>query len=307
MKFDLIGIMNKAAFYMKQHGPEIMVFCGAAGAVTAGVMACCETTHLPDVKQNTRKRLENVRSMDETDPARGRMMAKAYIENGLEYAKLYAPSCIVGTLSITSILAGNHILKQRNIALAAAYATIDTSYKQYRHRVAERYGEEAEREIRNGVTVKTVKETVTDENGKTHEEERTVVVSQSADEFSRYFEQGTTKAWEPSHEYNMFFLKLQQRIINDQLRANGYVFLNDVYQMLGYQRTKAGQVVGWVYDPNNADKYANDNYIDFRIQEITRPGNEFEDEVVETILLDFNVDGPIVDHVCKNHPEFNIC
>ena len=305
MKLDLIGIMNKATLYMKQHGPEIMVFCGAAGMVTAGVMACCETTHLPEVKQKTKKRLNSVRTMEETDPARGRMMTKAYLENGLEYVKLYAPSCIVGTLSITSILAGNHILKQRNIALAAAYATIDTSYKQYRNRVAERYGEEAEREIRNAATVKTIKKTVTDEDGNTHEEEKTVVVSQAADEFARYFEHGKTKAWEPNHDYKLFFLKLQQRIINDQLRANGYVFLNDVYQMLGYDKTKAGQIVGWVYDPKNADRYANDNYIDFRIQEITRPGDEFEDEVVETILLDFNVDGPILDHVCRNNPEFN--
>ena len=100
MKFDLIGIMNKATLYMKQHGPEIMVFCGAAGTVTAGVMACCETTHLPEVKQKTKKRLNSVRTMEETDPARGRMMTKAYLENGLEYVKLYAPSCIVGTLSI---------------------------------------------------------------------------------------------------------------------------------------------------------------------------------------------------------------
>lgn len=305
MKFDLIGIMNKAAFYMKQHGPEIMVFCGAAGAVTAGVMACCETTHLPDVKQNTRKRLENVRSMDETDPARGRMMAKAYIENGLEYAKLYAPSCIVGTLSITSILVGNHILKQRNIALAAAYATIDTSYKQYRHRVSERYGEEAEREIRNGVTVKTVKETVTDEDGKTHEEERTVVVSQGTGDFARYFEQGRSKAWEPNHEYNLFFLKLQQRIANDMLRASVFVSLNDVYEMLGFEKTVEGQTVGWVYDPENADRYVNDNYIDFRIQEVTRPGEEGEDMVVETILLDFNVDGTILNHASEKMKQLN--
>jgi len=305
MKFDLIGVVNKASLYLRQHGPELMVFGGAAGAVAAGVMACCETTHLPEVKKKAQYRIDRARAMDETDPDRGRMMTKAYLERGIDYVKLYAPSCIVGSLSITSILAGNHILKQRNLALAAAYATIDTSYKQYRHRVAERYGEEAEREIRNGVTTKTVKETVTDENGETREVEKVVTVSQGTGDFARYFEQGKSKAWEPNHDYNMFFLKLQQRIANDMLRANVFVSLNDVYQMLGFEKTAEGQAVGWVYDPENADRYVNDNYIDFRIQEVTRPGEDGEDMVVETILLDFNVDGLILNHVSEKMNQQN--
>lgn len=299
MKFDVIDVMNRATLFLRKHGPEIMVIGGAAGAVTAGVMACVETTHLPEVNKKVHERMSSVQKTNESGPERGKKLAKAYIENAVDYAKLYAPSCIVGTLSITSILSGNHMLKQRNLALAAAYTTLDASYKQYRGRVAERYGEEAEREIHNGIVTKTVKETVTDENGETHEVEKTVQVSTACSDFSEYFEHGTSKAWEPNHDYNMFFLRLQERLANDMLRSNYVVFLNDVRKMLGMEPTRAGQIVGWTYDPKNAEKYGNDNYISFRIQEIMRPGKQGEDDIVETILLDFNVDGPILDHASE--------
>ena len=88
--------------------------------------------------------------------------------------------------------------------------------------------------------------------------------------------------------------QLQQRLANDQLRAHGYLFLNDVLKDLGIDRTRAGAVTGWVYDPENADKYQNDNRVNFHIQPIYRMENG--EEIVETIMLNFNVDGVILDH-----------
>lgn len=126
--------------------------------------------------------------------------------------------------------------------------------------------------------------------------ERTVSVVGSVGDFARYFEQGATLAWESSHEYNMTFLKIQQNYANQLLRGHGYLFLNEVYEMLGFPKTKAGQFVGWVYDPDNTEKYNNDNHVDFRIQEIRRIDDNDPEGIVETILLDFNVDGGIVEH-----------
>lgn len=301
MKIDVVGTMNKATMFLRKHSPEILVFGGVAGTVVGGVMACKATTHLPEVKKKAHARMEAMRKEKiEDEGERRRSVAKAYFQTGFDYVKLYAPSCIVGGLSVAGILAGNNILRKRNVALAAAYATLDTSFKQYRARVADRYGEDVEREILYDIHEKKIKETVTDENGKTKEVKKSVPVAGSISGYARYFEQGASKAWEPSEEYNLFFLNLQQRLANEQLRAHGFLFLNDVYQMLGFDKTKAGQIVGWVYDKNNTDKYKNDNYVDFHIQQIRRADENDPDGILETILLDFNVDGPILEHASNN-------
>lgn len=305
MKLDMIGMMNRATMLLRSHSPEILIFGGVAGTVVGGVMACKATTHIPEVKKKAQDRIDTVHMQSmagehKTDGERRRSVAKVYFQTGLDYAKLYVPSCVVGWLSIASILAGNNILRKRNVALAAAYATLDTSFKQYRSRVADRYGEEAERRIRYDIHDQQVKETITDENGETKAIEKAVPVAGHVSGYARYFEQGASKAWEPSEEYNRFFLNLQQRLANEQLRAHGYLFLNDVYQMLGFDKTKAGQIVGWVYDPENAERLKTDNYVDFRIQEIRRSDKNDPDGFVETILLDFNVDGPILEHASDN-------
>ncbi len=298
MNFDLVGLTNRAGFFMKKYAPEIFVFGGVTGMIAGGVMACVATAHLPEVKEKARARIEDVRKQHKEEERKA-AMTKAYLQTGLDYAKLYGPSVIVSGLSVTGILAGNNILRQRNVALAAAYATLDTSYKKYRGRVAKRFGEEVEREIYHDIQKKTVVETVTDENGNTTQVEKTIEVIGEGGEYSFYFEEGKSKAWESTHEYNMFFLKLQQRLANDQLRAHGYLFLNDVLQMLGIDRTRAGAVTGWVYDPDNADKYKNDNKVNFHIQPVWKISEADGEEYVETILLNFNVDGTILDHASE--------
>lgn len=295
MSFDLIELTNRAGFFVKKHAPEILVFGGVAGTFIGGVMACVATTHLPEVREKARTRIENVRK-HQKEEERKAAMTKAYFQMGLDYMNLYATSVIVSGLSVISILAGNNILRQRNVALAAAYVTLDTSYKKYRGRVAKRFGEEVEREIYHDIQKKTVKETVTDENGSPVEVEKTIEVVGENSEYTFYFEEGKSKAWEANHEYNMFFLELQQRLFNDYLRAHAHVVLNDVLKELGFEPTKAGAVVGWVYDPENVDLYQNDNRINFHIQPIWRRSEVDGDEYVETIRLDFNVDGYILDH-----------
>ena len=90
------------------------------------------------------------------------------------------------------------------------------------------------------------------------------------------------------------FLNAQQNYANDLLKSKGYLFLNDVYDMLGIPKTKAGQVVGWVYDPENPN--SGDNYVDFGIYDAyNEKARDFVNGYERTILLDFNVDGYILD------------
>ena len=77
--------------------------------------------------------------------------------DGLKLVKLYIPAVALGTLSIASILASNNILRKRNVALAAAYATVDKTFKEYRNRVIERFGDQDDKELRYNIKAKRLR------------------------------------------------------------------------------------------------------------------------------------------------------
>ena len=88
------------------------------------------------------------------------------------------------------------------------------------------------------------------------------------------------------------FIKAQEHYANDLLRAKKRLFLNEVYEMLGLPRTKAGQIVGWVYDLDNPKC---DNYVDFGLFSDNLGYSDDADGFNPAILLDFNVDGNVWD------------
>lgn len=109
--------------------------------------------------------------------------------------------------------------------------------------------------------------------------------------YSKWFND-TCKLWVSDSYYNRIFLVRAEGYANDLLRANGYVFLNQVYEMLGIPKTKAGQIVGWVYDEKNP---IGDNYIDFGL--MNKYNSDFINGFTKDALLNFNVDGCILDRI----------
>ena len=299
MKFDFKNTVNKGKLTVKQYSPEILVITGVVGVVTSAVMACKATRKLDPVLETHKQNAANVHKTFEKNPdekAQKRELTKVYMRTGVEFAKLYGPSVTLGVLSITGILASNNILRRRNLALAAAYTAIDTSFKQYRGRVVERFGEQVDKELRLGAHQEKIEVVETDENGKEKKVKKnvTVVDNPMPSDYARYFAYPDAKAAEPNSDYNAFFLKVQQELANHMLRANGFLFLNDVYEMLGIDKSVAGQAVGWVYD-KNADDHG-DNYVDFGIQEVYRKRSDKPGDYEKVFLLDFNVDGGILTH-----------
>lgn len=295
----------KTGFQLKKHSPEILAVIGTIGVVTSAVMACKATTKVSAIIEDTKANVDAIHDYAEnpkmiesgkyTLEDAKKDLAIVYVQTGLKFVKLYAPSVILGTLSVGSLLTSNRILRKRNVALAAAYATIDKSFKEYRGRVVERFGEAVDHELRYNIVKKKIEEVVTDpETGKEKKVKNTVEVADidGYSEYARFFDNGC-EGWEKDAEYNLMFLRRQQQYANDLLRARGHLFLNEVYRMLGIRETKAGQVVGWVYDPENP---IGDNYVDFGIYDVTKPkARDFVNGYERTILLDFNVDGNILD------------
>ena len=300
MKFDIKPMINKGALAVKKYTPEILVVTGIGGMVISAVMACKATRKIDPVLEAHKKNADAVRNrykVIKNETAEKKAMTKVYMKTGVEFVKLYGPSVAVGALSITGILTSNNMLRKRNMAVAAAYATIDASFKQYRGRVVEKFGEEVDRELRFGSHQEKIEVVETDENGEEKKVKKTVTVMDSASglsDYARYFAYGEAKAAEANYDYNKMFLKAQQELANHILRAHGFLFLNEVYDMLGIDKSLAGQVVGWVYDTSQDDH--GDNYVDFGIQEVYRKLSDAPGDYEKVFLLDFNVDGSILEH-----------
>ena len=299
--------IHKVGFELKKHSPEILVTAGVVGSVVTTVMACKATTKAGDILDEFNSNMDDINKVVEmgkkeyTEDVMKKDIAIVYIQTGVKFAKLYAPSVVLGALSITSILAGHNILRKRNVALAAAYATIDKSFKEYRGRVVERFGKELDHELRYNIKAKEFEEVQTDDKGKEKVVKNTVPVSElnEVSDYAKFFDEGCN-GWTKDPEANLLFLKKQQTYANNRLKANGYLFLNEVYEMLGIPRTKAGQVVGWIYDEKNP---VGDNYVDFGIYDTNKntkwanANKDFVNGYERSILLDFNVDGDILNNI----------
>lgn len=288
-------IVYKATGKIQKYSPEILVVTGVVGVVASTIMACKATTKINDILDEPRETLENVRKGMKDGEINGHEYTKAdgkkdatiiYAQTGIKLVKLYAPSVVLGTLSIAGIVMSNNILKKRNIALGAAYAAIDKSFKDYRLRVVERFGEQIDKELKYNIKAVEYKETEIDpETGKEKKVKKTLLVTDPnlTSDYATYFDE-RSHAFEKVVDKNMFFLHCQEKYFNDILNIKGHVFLNEVLEALDLPVTKAGQIVGWTRD-------GGDGYINFRITEVDR--ETYDGGTEPAILLDFNVEGNI--------------
>jgi len=289
------GVASKAVMKLKKHSPEILVVAGIAGTVVSAVLACKATTKVAEILDETKGTLDTIHEGMETGAINGQEYTTedgkkdtvvVYAQTGMKLAKLYGPAIILGTLSITSILASNNILRKRNVALGAAYAAIDKSFKEYRGRVIERFGEQVDTELKYGIKAKKFEEIEVDpETGKEKKVKKTVMVADPnlQSDYAVYFD-SKSRNYETNPDYNRMFLKAQQAFANDKLQTRGHLFLNEVLDDLDLPRTPAGQIVGWTKD-------GPDGYVNFRIVEVERETEDGRHE--PALLLDFNVEGNI--------------
>lgn len=289
------GVASKAVMKLKKHSPEILVVAGIAGTVVSAVLACKATTKVAEILDETKGTLDTIHEGMETGAINGQEYTTddgkkdtvvVYAQTGMKLAKLYGPAIILGTLSITSILASNNILRKRNVALGAAYAAIDKSFKEYRGRVIERFGDQVDTELKYGIKAKKFEEIEVDpETGKEKKVKKTVMVADPnlQSDYAVYFD-SKSRNYETNPDYNRMFLKAQQAFANDKLQTRGHLFLNEVLDELDLPRTPAGQIVGWTKD-------GPDGYVNFRIVEVERETEDGRHE--PALLLDFNVEGNI--------------
>ena len=300
---DILTTVNRTAhkvgLKIKKHSPEILVVVGVAGVITSAVMACKATTKATDVIEEHKKEMDDIHFVSETKPEKyseedlQKDTVIVYTQTAVKLAKLYGPSVAIGAASIACIIGSHNILTKRNAALAAAYTAVDKTFKEYRNRVVDRFGKEVDKQLRYNIKAKEFEETTVDENGNEKTETVTKDVAEiHSSDYAKFFDE-SCPGWTKDAEQNKYFLLCQQNYANEMLKAQGYLFLNDVYKLIGVPATRAGQIVGWVYDEKNP---VGDNYIDFNIMDInSERARAFVNGYERSILLDFHVDGNILD------------
>lgn len=304
MPVGVTRTIGKAQFFLKKKSPEILLAAGIAGFVGTVVIACRATLKADDVLDEHEENMKNIQqalkiaegdtSVDydqETYLMDIRLQKLKTIGN---FTKLYAPAIALGAVSLASILASRNIMQKRYLGAIAAYNAVSEAFQTYRKRVVDEYGEKLDRHFRYGTTYGTEIETTVDENGKKVKnkidtEETTYNVGSDA---AVVFDSSNPE-WDRNPEFSMSFLKAQQNMANNILHARGHIFLNEVYDMLGFKHTAMGAVVGWVLNGKDSA-----NYIDFGLSDIHAENvRRFVNKNDNWILLDFNHDGVIIDQI----------
>lgn len=297
-KTKLVAVSGRAGLKIQKYSPEILLGVGIVSFAGTVVMACRATLKAQEVLEEHNDAMDMIEEAievaadpeeySEEDVKKDKMTT--YCKTAVKLAKLYAPAVALGALSLTSILASRNILNKRYLAVTAAYNGLSEVFNTYRKRVRDELGDQMDRHFRYGSEIQKVDTEYTDENGKTKKKKEEVEnvdpEKRCPDDTSVFFDEGNPN-WDRNPEFCRAFLNAQCSIANNILQARGHIFLNEVYDMLGFPHTQIGSVIGWV-------KGLGDDYIDFGLY---NPENEearrFVNGKSNAILLQFNHDGVI--------------
>lgn len=285
--------IGSTRFFAIKNGPALLTGAGVAGigvtCVLVGRAVLKSQPVIQDLRRDTDKLQSREIDANYTERDKAKEMGQLWVRNGLVIAKIYAPAAAACGLTVTAFLAAHGLHVKREAGLLAAYTAMDAGYKAYRERVREILGEEGELNIWRGERqVESV-----DDEGKpcliTEPNIETYGIDHMPSPYARYFDE-TNPNWTQTAEWNLTFLISQQNYLNDRLQVNGYLFLNEVYEALGFERTQMGQEVGW----KTKDKGGHDGYVDFRIHDIKdEVRRAFVNGYNKYVCIDPNVDGPI--------------
>lgn len=306
--------LSKGGLKIKKYSPEILMAAGIIGFGGTVYLACKAALKTEALLDEHAKKIEAVQDnragYDEdtySTKEYNKDLAVAKTQTIVKFTMAYGPAVSLFLASTGCVLGAHNIMKKRNVALVAAYKLVEQSFAEYRKRVVDELGADKDFHFAHDTDFEQTTEEETDPNtGKTKKVKkmRQVLNGKDCSMYARLFDKqiydddgiswSGSSQWSPNAEYNATTLVLKCNWANDHLKAHGYLFLNELYDELGFPKTQAGQAVGWVYDGNG------DNYISFgpevdAIINKTEGFTDFRDG--RPILVDFNVDGVMWDMI----------
>lgn len=320
-KDEIVAVMTRTAskygYKLRKASPTIMIVGAAIGGVTATVLACKATIKAQDILEEHNATVEKIHTAKEQIES-GEMQLKegetytekdfkndittTYVQTGMKLAKVYAPAVGLGVASLSCMFGSHHIMTKRNASLTAAYIALDKAFEEYKSRVTDRFGGRVQQELEHNIKAVEIENKKIDENGVEESiKEYKDVAMQHTSPYTCIFDE-TVDTWQPDNDLNRNYLFLMERSANKRLRTQGHLFLNEVLGMIGTHggitmKTPEGQIVGWIYDPNDKNKQS---HVDFGITNYVEGNdalNSFIDGVERSVMLRFNCDGPIIDKI----------
>lgn len=227
----MIKPLKKIQLFAGRNASTILSCVGGAGVIATSIMAAKAT---PKAMQLLEKAKEE-KGEDLTKLEKIKVAAPSYI-----------PAMLVGTSTIACIFGASVLNKRSQAGLMSAYALLDRSYKDYRNKVKELYGEEVDKHV--------VKEIVKDtyvEGEVTVEENKQLFYDYYS---KRYFESTTEKVQQAEYAFN--------RLLN----IRDYASLNEFYELLGLEKIDDGDWLGWSTGMNM--EYYWQHWVDFEHEKV---------------------------------------
>lgn len=282
--------IGRSMLNLQKNSPDSMFALGIVSVLGGTVLACRATLKAQPVVESVKESVEAIQGLhgdrsehpSYSDKEYGKDLAYVYMMGAYDIFRLYGPAIILTGVGVASLTGSHRTLKERNASLTAAYAVISEAFEAYRSRVRDEVGEEKELDLYVGRTAISI------ENEDGEKEDAYVISETGLSPYARFFDEASS-SFQKQPEMNKLFIQCQQNYANDLLYSRGHVFLNDVYDMLGLERSTAGAVVGWVLDGDG------DNHIDFGVYDVRN--EHFLKSWEPRVLLDFNVDGIVYDQI----------
>jgi hypothetical protein len=220
----LQNIARNSKPYLKANSATILTCLSALGVVATSVLTVKAT-------------VKAVRIIDEAE------CVKKEDLNKLEVVKAtyqcYIPAVLVGTSTMFCIFGANVLNKRQQASLISAYTLVDNSFKEYKNKLKELYGEETHNNVINALAVEKAAEIDVWANGLTGE--YNLITSDGEprlfyEEYSgRYFESTIERVMNAEYHLNRNYV------------LRGDAALNELYEFLGLEQTDYGYSVGWSY------------------------------------------------------------
>lgn len=320
-KDEIVNAMTRTAskygYRLKKASPTIMIVGAAVCGITATVMACKATIKAQDIIEEHKAEVKTIHETKEQIES-GQLILKegaayteedvkkditaVYLHTGVKLMKAYAPAVSLGTAALGCMFGSHHIMSKRNATLTAAYVALDKTFSEYKSRVTERFSDRVQQELEHNIKAVEVESTVKKDDG-TEEviREYKDIASKHEGVYTCLFDE-SVDTWQPDADLNRNYLLMVERAANKRLKTQGHLFLNEVLSMIGTyggvtMRRPAGQVVGWIYAPNDPKKH---NDVDFHITAYDAGNdalNSFIDGFERSVMIEFNCDGVIIDKI----------
>lgn len=274
--------------------PTALVVYGLMALGVGAYETIKASREIDKVLDECKKDIEEVDSMVKADSASEDKRSIAskqdiYIETGKKIVKLYAPAVIFDAAGVWFILKSHHMLRSENMDLKTTVGAIAGGYSALRNRLNETLGDDTGNKVANGIQPKAVD--VEKEDGKKEKTVVNVINQNDISPYAKFFDE-TSMFFKGVPEADLEFLIAVNNDANRKLEKKGYLFLNEVYAMLGFEETAIGNYVGWINEKGAYKK------VDFNIFDVTKEANRrFVNGLESVVLLDFNVDGAIIDYI----------